>query len=200
MSTVRFVRALRVVKKNITINTRTTGTAARDWLRRLGNEKDIEDLLCEAEKQAESAQEESDPTVKADMLEKALIMLRDKVSPMVRLKVKPVLDELMSSVEKEAADAVDRLWKMRHESKRDETKQVTLFYPHGEGSKFRIGSPVVVKYDDDELYITTGHVLKLRSLYVLRMRRDKDESAKGIEDDESVEYVIIMFSYSLFSF
>ena len=65
---------------------RTTGTAARDWLRRLGNEKDIEDLLCEAEKQDESAQEESDPTVKADMLEKALIMLRDKVSPMVRLR------------------------------------------------------------------------------------------------------------------
>ena len=180
------------------INTRTTGTAARDWLRRLGNEKDIEDLLCEAEKQAESAQEESDPTVKADMLEKALIVLRDKVSPMVRLKVKPVLDELMSSVEKEAEDAVDRLWKMRHECKRNETKQVTLFYPHGEGSKFRIGSPVVVKYDDDELYITTGHVLKLRSLYVLRMRRDKDESAKGIEDDESVEYVIIMFSNSFF--
>ena len=176
-----------------------TGTAARDWLRRLGSEKDIEDLLCEAEKQSESAQEESDPSVKAEMLEKALIMLRDKVSPMIRLKVKPVLDELMNSVEKEAADAVDRLWKMRHESKRDETKQVTLFYPHGEGSKFRIGSPVVVKYDDDELYITTGHVLKLRSLYVLRMRRDKKESAKGIEDDKSVEYVILFVFENIIS-
>lgn len=161
--------------------------AARDWLRRLGTEKNIEDLLQEAEKQSNLAMDESDPIVKADILEKALIMLRDTASPMVRLKVKPVLDELMSSVEKQAQDAVDRLWKMRHETKRDETKQVTLFYPHGERSHFRIGSPVVVKYDEDELYITTGHVLKLRSLYTLRMRRDKSESAKGIEVDESVE-------------
>ena len=105
----------------------------------------------------------------------------------------------MSSVEKEAADAVDRLWKMRHESKRDETKQVTLFYPHGEGSKFRIGSPVVVKYDDDELYITTGHVLKLEVCTYFEC----EETRMNLQKESrmmSVEYVIIMFSYSFFSF
>ena len=161
------------------------------------SEKDIEHLLDEAEKQSALAQEEPDPTVKADMLEKALIVLRDTVSPMVRLKVKPVLDELMESIEKEATDAVDRLWKMRHENNRDETKQVTLFYPHGESSKFRIGSPVVVKYDNDELYITTGHVLSFEVCTYFECAETRKNLRKASRMTR-VEYVVFYCaSYSI---
>lgn len=153
------------------------------------NAESVEEMLWEAETKTREAvedlrdagvtnfrrdHEKQEVFEAAEIIEAQLIRLRDVCSPLINKMVKPVLDELMNELETTACEACERLWEMRHKERADGDEKVTLYYPQGYRNRFRVGAPVTVRYGGDQVFVTTGHVLKLRSLYVLRERRDRD--------------------------